>query len=214
MGRPKAERRQLSEQEQDQVFDLIEAHSLLAEGVAFHCWHEYKLYDNFVFDAILDVAYQGLYDGATDYVVQELERSMGRERAYLKRAIAHDIIDFARKEGRKRNISLEERAKRILVNEDEDEGEEEAEFSHLEGAESREYVPVLDRLKAFARTLTGQARAACEEMLQGLQEGHPRTHTEIAKATGTSERRLRRLRHLTKDEFLAWYQQEVRKDAA
>lgn len=108
MGRPKVERRKLTDEEQAQVTKLIEDYYGLAIAVARRCMSEYQLWgDGFREDDVCEIALDGLCEGARDYVEKGYESTGEPEKPYLAKSVQNQIVDFVRKVKSERCVKVQ-----------------------------------------------------------------------------------------------------------
>lgn len=221
-GRNRRERRELTPSEHERAHGLMEQYIRLAKYVARQCWRKYELWDGFTFVDVLATANVGLCEGARDYVEQGFEPTKEREKAYLARAIANEIVDyvrhngrvyFAKKQAERGGMPEGDRTHWLAPLEEYAEQEEEqAEFMPEE--EAHECRLPLDVLRDFSKTLPEQERAVHNEMLKDIASGRYRTDAETAAACGISRSHFYMLLRSIREHLKAWHLWEYHGRAA
>jgi hypothetical protein len=221
-GRPKRERRVLDADERKLANELIAQYVELAEEVAKHCYNKYELWDEswggFTEDEIVTEATTGLCEAVYDYVERgqrpkaheksydalSMKLSPERERAYLAQSVKHKIINYVASENKQRKAS---KARFVCIEGIELEASVDV-FLTLED-EAREYVPLMDILRAFGKTLPTLERAVMDEIILDVHNKLLRTDQEKAAACKVTLIHYHKLLASLLRRFYAWHLSEI-----
>jgi RNA polymerase sigma factor (sigma-70 family) len=221
-GRPKRERRVLSDVEQERAHSLMQRYIWLAKKVAASYYHQHELHDHFTFNDVQEIAYLGLCETATKYVRKGFyKKQEWQERSYLESGIEHAIIDYVRHEDSIRNAKEKltilgvtdffRKPRLASLEEYEVYEEEQGEFEQAE-IEVYEDTDPLNVLRAFSATLPPSERVAQDALIDAAERGQRPTHAELAARCGITERHVYNLLASIKEKRHAWLRK--RREAA